>query len=137
MQRKKECQRSPIQVPQLCCPSPPAPGTSSKRQSLLLSCFLGTWKVRGDFHTSFSFIIKYLKSTVSEDEEEQTPHNFWNSNIQTETGSQTDPHPGWRTSYSHSYPGLPALLTTLEYAGAGGSREPCNHTKATSRLSSH
>lgn len=98
----------------------------------------GTWKGEG-FHRSSSFTIKCLKSTVSEeDEEEQTPHTFWNSNTQTETeAGRADPfhtptHPGWRTSYSHSH--LTFLLCSQPWSTRRleAGRGPCNHTKSTS-----
>ena len=91
----------------------------------------GTWKGEG-FHRSSSFTIKCLKSTVSEeDEEEQTPHTFWNSNTQTETeAGRADPFhtpthlcthaPGLEDLLQPLSPDLPALLTTLEHTEAGG-----------------
>lgn len=98
--------------------------------------FWGHGKVRG-FHRSSSFTIKCLKSTVSEeDEEEQTPHSFWNSNIQTEIDRQADQThtrtpihwlPRTPTSTPENLldpltPDLPALFTTLGHTGAGGSQ---------------
>lgn len=46
------------------------------KQSLLLVAFLGHGRVRGDFHTSFSSTIKCLKSTVSEENEEEQTRTF-------------------------------------------------------------
>lgn len=75
------------------------------------------------FHTSFSPTIKHLETVSEEEEEEQTPHIFWNSDTQTETDRQADPHPrpGHLTPCSHS--SRVSLLFSPPWSGQG-----CGHT---------
>lgn len=115
-------------------PSPPTPGTSSMKQSLLLVCFWGHGKLRGNFHVSLSSTIKYLKSTVSEeDEEEQPSHNTQNSTTQTDTDRQADrPTPRLDDPLQ---PLTPVSLLCSQPWGTWGleaGRGPCNHTKSAS-----